>query len=182
MAEITIRISSKTLKVASFFLLAIALAWAAPRVWSSGFLHPKYELHVFVPEADGILPGSPVTLEGIPVGSVSSVSLATKAPDPNRRLDITLRIQKRFQNLIREDSSAELLTQGLLGQRFVAIQRGFSAPSLPPGGEIRAVPTKEFKLLDFESAVSRIANCVNQGPASEIKKPSESSAKATVHQ
>lgn len=182
MSEITIRISSRTLRIALFVTMAIFLAWSTSHLWSSGLLRPKYELHVFVPEANGILAGSSVTLEGIPVGSVSSVSLATKAPDPNRRLDITLKIQRRFQNLIREDSAAALLTQGLLGNRFVQIHRGFSAQSLPPGGEIRFVPTTELKLADFESTVSKIANCVNQGEASETKNSSANSNKVTAHQ
>jgi len=182
MSEITIRISTNTLKLALVVLLAIIAIWLTPNVWSAGLFHPKYELHIFVPEAEGIWAGSLVTLEGISVGTVSSVRLATKAPDPNRKLDITLKVQKRFQGFVREDSSAALLTQGLLGDRFVSITRGFSGQSVPPGGEIHAVPVKELKPEDFLRTIDKIANCVNQAPNPANKNLPASSKRPADHQ
>jgi hypothetical protein len=53
------------------------------------------------------------------------VELAPNAADSNRRIEVVLRIDKRFQNLIREDSSTTLTTESLLGGRVVNIRRGF---------------------------------------------------------
>jgi len=65
MAEITIRISDKALKIAGITLGSLCLAWVVFHLWSSGSFLPKYRLRVYVPEAAGLAVGAPVVLDGI---------------------------------------------------------------------------------------------------------------------
>ncbi len=162
MAEITIRISDKVLKVAGVVLGAFFLVWGFSYLWSSGVFRPKYQVQMFVPEAAGVRVGATVRLDGMPIGSVSRVELAPNSADSTRRIEIMLRIEKRFQNMIREDSNASLVTDGLLGERYVNIQRGFAGPPINAGGEIRVVPVKQATLMDFLDAIGKKTGCRNE--------------------
>jgi ABC-type transporter Mla subunit MlaD len=162
MADITIRISDKALKAAGILLLAVLLLWGFSHLWSSGVLRPKYQLQMFIPESAGVQPGVPVTLDGLPVGKVSAVRPAGDSADSNRRIEVVLRIEKRFHDLIRDDSAASLVTLGLLGGQSVRIHRGFTGLPIPPGGEIRVVPVKEMTFTDFVGAIGKAANCQNE--------------------
>ncbi len=55
-----------------------------------------------------------------------------------------MRIDKRYQNDILTDSSATLVTEGLLGNRYVNIQRGYTGVPLKEG---QAVPGAEEKAI-----------------------------------
>ena len=161
MAEITIHISDKTLKVVAAFVVAILLVWGFSHFWSTGLFRPKYEILMFVPEAQGLHVGASVRLDGMPVGTVSRVELARDSMSPNRRIEVDLRIEKRFQNMIRQDSKASLVTEGLLGGRYVSIQREFTGTPISPGGEIGVIPTKEVSVSDFIDAIGKKADCQN---------------------
>ncbi|SRR5216684_710259 len=179
MAEITIRISDKVLKVAGAILGALFLVWGFSHLWSSGVFRPKYQIQIFVPEAEGVRVGAPVRLDGMPIGSVSRVELASNSTDSARRIEIVLRVEKRFQNMIHEDSNASLLREGLLGERYVDIHRGFVGLPMNAGGEIRVVPVKEVTLTDFINVIGKKAGCQKgennspdaKSPASTKKPP-----------
>lgn len=162
MAEITIRISDKALKIVLALLAALILLWGFSALWSSGVFRPKYQIHIFIPDSQGVQVGASVRLDSMPVGRVSAVELAGNSADSNRRIEVVLRIEKRFKNLIRDDSTAALLREGLLGDRFVSIRRGFSGPPIQPGGELRVVPVKEITLTDFMGALGKMGDCHTQ--------------------
>jgi ABC-type transporter Mla subunit MlaD len=119
---------------------------------------------MYVPEAEAVSMGTPVLLDGLSVGSVSKVKLAGKSVDPSRRIEVVLRIEKRFQNLILDDSTASLVRNGLLGVRNVNIARGLTGIPVNAGGEIRISQVKEetLSLGDFIDALGKKANCQNQ--------------------
>jgi ABC-type transporter Mla subunit MlaD len=162
MADIIIRVPDKAVKAAGDLLGAVLLFWGFSQLWASGVLRPKYHIQMFVPESAGVRVGAPVRLDGLPVGSVSVVSLAGNSADSNRRIEVELRIEKRFEDLIRNDSAATLVTEGLLGGRYVNIHRGFGGSPIPPGGEIRVVPVKEMTLTDFIGVLGKAGNCHNE--------------------
>ena len=171
MADITIRISDKALKVALVLLGAVILLWGFSQLWSSGVFRPKYQIQMFIPESAGVQVGASVRLDGLPVGSVTAVRLAGNSADSNRRVELVLRIEKRFKDLIRDDSTAALLSDGLLGGRYVSIQRGFSGQPIQSGGEIRVVPVKEMTVTDFIGALGKMANCHNEEKNSSHPSP-----------
>jgi phospholipid/cholesterol/gamma-HCH transport system substrate-binding protein len=170
MADITIRISGRALKFLLALLAVVVLLCGFSSLISWDVFHPKYQIQMFVPNSSGLQPGAPVILDGLSVGRVSSVRIVQDSIGPNRSVEVTLRIEKRFQNMIRDDAVAFLAVQGLLGQQYVNIQRGFSGSPIKPGGEIRAVPQREMTFTDLMGAVKKIENC----QSADQKTPSSS--------
>lgn len=172
MAEIIIRISDKTVKLSLALLSVFLLLWGFSQFSSWDVFHPKYQIQVFVPASSGLQIGAPVTLDGIPVGTVSGVDLAEKPEAPDRGVRVALKIQKRFQNIIRDDSTASVATQGLLGQPYVEINRGYFGSPITSGGEIRLVPVKRFSFTDFTEALKKAAGCQSEGKNARPGSPS----------
>lgn len=85
----------------------------------------KYTLYTSFPSSSGLRRGASVSLAGIRVGSVEDVSFV--GPLKDRRVTVTLRIKRSYQDRIRADSQASIETQGLLGDKFVAISLGSEA-------------------------------------------------------
>ena len=89
---------------------------------------------------DGLTVGAPVRVDGVDVGNVEKIAIAVPKPgepvSKDRNIEVDLRIQKSFQNYIRTDSSAGLITEGLLGNRYVDIDRGFVGRVLQNDEEI----------------------------------------------
>jgi ABC-type transporter Mla subunit MlaD len=171
MAEITIRISDKVLKIAGSLLLAGAVIWALFEILHSDVLLRKYEINMFMPEASGLKEGAAVHLDGIRVGTVNGVAIQASSSDPSRRVEVRLRIEKGYQDLIRIDSAASLITLGLLAEPSVNIQRGILPGPIEPGGEIRFIPLKEsVSATDFLNALSKLADCKKNEKDDEAKK------------
>ena len=118
---------------------------------------------------------------GMP-GDPRQVELAPNSTDSNRRIEVALRIEKRFQNMLRQDSSAALMTEGLLGGRLVNIQRGFAGPPINAGEEIRVVPVREVTFTDFLDVLGKKAGCQNEGNSSpDAKSPTTRTKSPTTH-
>jgi len=175
MAEITIRISDKALKYILAILAIISVAWGFWYVWSTGIVRPKYRLSMYVPEAQGVIKGAAVRLDGVEIGTVESIDVAGRSASAERRIELVLRIQKRYQDQILNDSAAALVTEGLLGTRYVNISRGFSGTPVSAGGELRVVPVKEVKLGDFLDALVKRADCLQTQVQQAEKKTSSGS-------
>jgi ABC-type transporter Mla subunit MlaD len=182
MAEITIRISDRALKVSGVVLSLLFLLWGFSHFWESGVFRAKYQIRLFVPEAKGLYVGAPVRLDGMQVGTVSTVELAPNFTDSNRRIEVALRIEKRFQNMLRQDSSAALMTESFLGGRLVNIQRGFTGPPINAGEEIRVVPVVEVTFADFLDVLGKKAGCKNEGNSPpDAKSPTTGTKSPTTH-
>ena len=181
MAEITIRISDKVLKAALVLLAAVILLWGFSQLWSSGVFRPKYQIQMFIPESAGVQVGAAVRLDGMPVGSVSAVRLTENSADSNRRIEVVLRIEKHFKDLIRGDSTASLISDGLLGGQYVSIQRGFSGLPIESGGEIRVVPVKEITITDFIGALGKMGDCHNEEKNSPHPSPTSTTTSQKSH-
>ena len=125
------------LRVGLFVLGGLVIVMVAIfYVTGAGFLGPKYRLTTYLPEVDGLNTGAPVALDGIEVGNVQSLSLTPHPLDRLHSITLVLRIDKRYQEQIRTDSSARLVTQGLLGDRYVTISRGLTGSVIPANGTI----------------------------------------------
>jgi phospholipid/cholesterol/gamma-HCH transport system substrate-binding protein len=125
------------------FIIMIAIFY----VTGAGFLGPKYKLLTYLPEVDELQTGAPVTLDGIQVGNVESLRLTEHPQDHSHNITLGLRIDKKYQDQIRTDSSATLVTQGLLGDRYVTITRGISGTVIPAGGVIPGGDQVDMKAI-----------------------------------
>lgn len=79
----------------------------------------------------GLKPRAPVKSAGVTVGRVASISLDPKTFQGL----VTLELEKRFA--FPRDSSASILTAGLLGDQYVGITPGGSDDNLAQGDTIR---------------------------------------------
>jgi phospholipid/cholesterol/gamma-HCH transport system substrate-binding protein len=136
-----------------------------------GALGPKYRLHTFLNEVDGLTVGAPVRVDGVEVGNVEQVIIAPlrpgQQPVKSRNIEVIMRIQKQYQPYIRSDSSAGLITEGLLGNRFVDIDRGFVGRVLQneeelPGREERALRAVVERTADLMQDLSGISTQASQ--------------------
>ncbi len=162
MAEITIRVSDRVLKIAGAVLALALVSWIFSQLWESGFFRAKYHLKMYVSEADSLSVGSPVRVAGIKVGNVQAKNLAQMSTNPTQRILLDLRIEKRHQNLIRADSSARLVGEGLLGNEYVDVTRGFNGAPLTDGEEITSIPIKKLTSQEFWDTVAKVAECMKE--------------------
>jgi phospholipid/cholesterol/gamma-HCH transport system substrate-binding protein len=89
----------------------------------------------------------------VEVGNIQSIRLTPHPEDRMHGVTIVLRISKRYQSDIRSDSRASLVTQGLLGDRYVNISRGLTGSVIPDNG---VVPSEEVP--DIKQVVQRGAD------------------------
>lgn len=159
MAEITIRVSDRALRTAGFAVSGIVLALVFFSLWSWGVFVPKYYLRVYVQEMAGLDVHTQVRLDGISVGSVSVIKLASESTSPERSVELVLRVDRRYQDAIRSDSVATTVADGLLGPRYVSIRRGFMGSAIGPGGEIQFAPAPEISFKDVINSVEKTVDC-----------------------
>jgi|SRR5579872_454765 len=159
------------LRVGLFVLAATALLVVVIfYVTGPSALGPKYRLHAFLPEVDGLTVGAPVRLDGVEIGNVEKIVVTppSEKPTKERSVRVDMRIQKSYQEYIRSDSSAGLITEGLLGNRYVDIDRGFVGRSLEneeeiPGREekaLKAVVERSADLMTNLSSITQQASSV----------------------
>src|ERR1700674_4876688 len=80
--------------LAGAVLLAVVIFYVTG---GSGF-GPKYRLRAYLPEVDGLTVGAPVRVDGVDVGNVEKISIATPKPgmqlSKDKSIEVDLRIQK----------------------------------------------------------------------------------------
>lgn len=109
-------------------LLVLAIASTNGRF---GFGNDSYTLKARFTDLGQLRPMAPVKIGGVAIGKVDSIQL-----DP-QRLDavVMLSIDSRYKDLS-IDTSASILTGGLLGESYVGLQPGGDPDILKPGDEI----------------------------------------------
>ena len=135
------------LRVGVFVLVGIVVIMVGIfYVTGASFLGPKYTLVTYLPEVQGLATGASVTLDGVEIGNVDSIDVnrgqAGQVPNSLHSVKVVMRVSRDYQNEIRTDSSAQLLTEGFLGDRVVALQRGYTGMVLQNGQEIQGIPEK----------------------------------------
>ena len=113
-----------------FVLLVVFLTWAytvAPQLGSG------YQLTARFDQVDGLSVGSEVRLAGIQVGTVAS-----QVYDPTtKQAVVTLTLQSGVQ--LPDDTSASVISDGLLGGKYLRLSAGGSLDMLTDGDQIAYV-------------------------------------------
>jgi phospholipid/cholesterol/gamma-HCH transport system substrate-binding protein len=125
------RSSTRDLLVGLFVLLGIgALAYLSFRVGGLGrdgdgglVLYAKFD------QIAGLKARAPVEMSGVKVGQVTDIGLAD-----DYRARVTMNLDRDLKLPV--DTSASILTAGLLGDRYVLLQPGGETELLRPGEEI----------------------------------------------
>jgi phospholipid/cholesterol/gamma-HCH transport system substrate-binding protein len=89
-----------------------------------------YQLTAKFHQIDGISVGSAVNLAGIKVGAVSALGFDAKT---NQAI-VTMRLRSDIR--LPEDSAAQVVTDGLLGPKFIKLEPGGADKTIPPGGRL----------------------------------------------
>src|ERR1039457_7165703 len=123
---------------ASSVILAglLILGTLAVLLTAGTLLEPKTQIYLYLPDATGVAPGSPVRVDGIGVGKVSVVELSG-SNEPNRVVKVTMRVGRDRLASITDDSTAETTSDTIIGDKFIDVTSGTGAQHLMPGGELR---------------------------------------------
>jgi len=98
-------------------------------------LAPKTIVYLYIPDASGLSGESPVRVDGIDVGRVSTVELSG-SQQPDRVVRVTLLFYRNRIGGVPVDSLAQISSDTLIGDKFVDITSGTSPNTIPAGGEI----------------------------------------------
>ncbi|MCZ4065416.1 outer membrane lipid asymmetry maintenance protein MlaD [Oxalobacter aliiformigenes] len=120
--------------VGLFVLLgAVALMFLALKAgnMSSFSFEKTYTVSSRFDNIGGLKPRAPVKSAGVVVGRVGDISF----DDQDYRALVTLQLQERYK--FPKDSSAKILTSGLLGEQYVGLEPGGDEANLAAGDQIK---------------------------------------------
>lgn len=118
-------VGAVVLAVAGYFL---AYAYG---VSGSDAARRSYNLEAVFGRVDGVTIGSEVRIAGVKVGTVASHSLDTKTYEAKLKLALSSGVP------VPDDSTAKIMSDGILGGAHVAIEPGASETMLADGGKIQ---------------------------------------------
>ena len=112
----------------------------------SALFQERYSLITTFSSTEGLAVGAPVRLAGVTVGNVTRIGFG---PDPrDRRIAMTLSVERRVQDRIREDSVASIATIGLVGDKVLDITVGsYDRPDLKPGARLASMDSLDLSVL-----------------------------------
>jgi phospholipid/cholesterol/gamma-HCH transport system substrate-binding protein len=118
-----------------------------------------YQVTAQFDSVTGIRDGGDVRIAGVKVGSVVSETL-----DPKTFLaDLRLSIDPAYK--LPEDTTAKIVSAGLLGDKFIALDPGGSEQTIPPGGRIKITQSS----VSLEDLIGQMMF----SPSGAQKKPEE---------
>ena len=111
--------------LAAFFMLALKVSNLASYGASEG-----YDLVAHFDNIGGLKVRSPVSAGGVRIGQVTEIRY------DNKRYDAKVTISVNPQYSFPTDTSASILTAGLLGEQYIGLEPGAEEEALQPGGHI----------------------------------------------
>ncbi|MDN3525522.1 outer membrane lipid asymmetry maintenance protein MlaD [Halomonas sabkhae] len=129
---------SKTMELGvGLFMLAgiIGLVFLGLRVSGLSLQTPesRFELQANFANIGGLKPRARVTMAGVTVGRVESIELDTEWYDAR----VVMEIDGDLEGKLPEDSTAAVLTSGLLGEQYIGLSVGGAPETLGEGDRIR---------------------------------------------
>jgi len=156
-------------RISGVIIAAIVLVFVIVYLLSDGgaeFFAPKIVARTYLSDSAGLVKDADVVLNGVPVGKVFSVHLSkstAQSSDPNRAVEVDMRIEKRFVNKIPVDSIAALTADNLLGDKFINITRGKALESITDGSEIPSlIQSGSYNPADMIASLQATVQRVNE--------------------
>lgn len=130
--------AAAVLAVAAFGLFQVA-----SRRWQ---VQPTFHVRARFASVAGVEPGHRVRFQGIDAGLVERVVPPQRPGDP---VELVLRIDEKLHRLVREDATARIVMEGMIGARVVDLKPGLpDAPAASEGSLIRSeAPTDLADLM-----------------------------------
>lgn len=128
--------SSNQVEIAAgvFLLLGIAaLIFLAVEATDSGAVKSgeTYEISAYFTNVGGLKPKAPVAMAGVTIGRVASIDLDNESLEAR----VVMNIRSEFDDLP-SDTSASVLTAGILGDQYVGLEPGGAPDALTDGDRI----------------------------------------------
>ncbi|WII72406.1 MlaD family protein [Bdellovibrio sp. 22V] len=133
------------LAIGTIFILGSIFFLGADKALFTSYVR----IHAHFDQVQGLSAGSVVSLSGVTVGNVESI---TFLPEANA-LDVKMRINEDYIQRIRQGSQVEIRTQGALGDKYV-----FIIPSDPKGKVVQ-----EGDILDVAKATDILGVLTERG-------------------
>ncbi len=152
------RSPTRDLLVGCFVLAGLAaIAYLSLRVGGVSYTGPT-GLRVFADfdEIGGLKPRAPVVISGVKVGEIEGIGLAD---DYRARVSLTLDPALRLP----VDTTASIVTSGVLGDRYMSLQPGAEDDILKSGDQIEFVESAVI----LERMIGKLIHNANVGSASE---------------
>jgi len=106
---------------------------------------PTYTVSARFDNIGGLKPRAPVKSAGVVVGRISTIQF----DDTTYQATVTMTIEKAYQ--FPKDSSAKILTSGLLGEQYIGLEAGGDEQMLADGGKI----TQTQSAIVLENLISQ---------------------------
>ena len=113
---------------------------------SGNIFEGSFKLRTYMSDSAAMATGSPVRLNGILIGNISSINL-TGSREPERVVVIEMEIQDKYLTQIPEDSIAGVSAANLLGDKFINITKGKSTQHVREGGTLEALQAQDIPEL-----------------------------------
>ena len=130
--------------VVTGFLALLFLALKAGNMSSFSFTK-NYSVSARFDNIGGLKPRAPVKSAGVVVGRVASIDFY----DQTFQATVTLNLDESYH--FPKDSSAKILTSGLLGEQYIGIEAGGDEQNLVQGGKI----TQTQSAIVLENLISQ---------------------------
>lgn len=137
----------------------------------------QYPLYAEFEDVSGLKSGAPVRLSGLDVGIVEGIDFPKTLGD--KKLRVRLMIRAEVRDRIRGDSKASVATQGVLGDKYVAIslgttgdpvEKGTILPSEQPADYFAILETAGKALKNIESITGKVDTMLTIEEGGEAKK------------
>jgi phospholipid/cholesterol/gamma-HCH transport system substrate-binding protein len=151
------RVNWAKFRATAIVIVALSILAVLVYLLSGGTIfEEKATIYLYIPDATGVGPNSPVRVNGIGVGKVVSVSLSGST-QPQRVVRVVMSIEKKNLAKIPADSYAQLNTETLIGDKYVDVTSGIRPDSLQPNSEMTyredASMMKSLDLQQFEQSL-----------------------------
>jgi len=140
-------------KVGLLILIAIGILTGFIVLMGGMSFQPTYRIFVDFDNPGGIQSGSPVRFAGITVGKIKEIQFRGGVePQANEQrpalVRMTLAIETRHQEAVRENAVFYVTSQGVLGEQFLAIDPGTrDRPALAENAIVRGLDPPRLDLL-----------------------------------
>jgi phospholipid/cholesterol/gamma-HCH transport system substrate-binding protein len=134
--------------LAGLVIIAIAIFYVTGATgWGA-----KYNLKTYFANVDTLQNGAVVTLDGVVIGNVQDMRVNLHPASSGQSIEVDMRVQREYQDLIRTTSQAALLTQGVLGNEYLGISRGYSGDAIRNDGIVPSKAAESISTVVANSA------------------------------
>jgi phospholipid/cholesterol/gamma-HCH transport system substrate-binding protein len=138
---------SQNLRLGAFIVITLAIFASAVFLIGGreSMFHPSYKVRADFDNVAGLNEGADVRVGGIRKGSVKHIELPKRS---DGKVVVLMDLQKETQSIIKQDSLADIKSEGMLGDKYVEITFGsIDAASLQGGETIGSRPPVDISDL-----------------------------------